>query len=72
MRTTSEDACDSGDKEPDAVVPMDLRNIAKKGAEVGAVATMALGTYEVVKWGVAAFLAPETGGASIGGALATP
>lgn len=61
------------DTEPDVpVVNNNRRNNIGNATKIGMGAVIAIGAYETVKWGVAAFLAPETLGGSLGVAAATP
>jgi hypothetical protein len=58
----------NGPGEPIGVNLNDLNNFSK----VGVVVTGGFILYEVVKWGVAIFLAPETLGGSLGAATIIP
>jgi RHS repeat-associated protein len=64
------------DKEPDNEEPIatisNKRNNGENVTKVGMGTVIAIGAYEVVKWGIAAFTAPETLGGSLAGAAALP
>ncbi|WP_075679689.1 hypothetical protein [Roseburia sp. 831b] len=60
------------DVEEEYSEPIEYKIDGEKIEEGAIVAVVAIGLYEIVKWGVAIATAPETMGASIGVAVATP
>lgn len=60
------------DVEEEYPEPIEYKIDGEKIEEGAIVAVVAIGLYEIVKWGVAIATAPETMGASIGVAVATP
>ena len=61
------------DKEPDApIADRNRTNNVDHATKIGLGAVVAIGAYETVKWGIAAFAAPETLGGSLVGAGALP
>jgi hypothetical protein len=60
-------------EEPDEpVISNNVKKNIENGTKVGVGVTIGIGVYETAKWGVAAFLAPETFGGSLAGAAAIP